>query len=276
MTKQLSHVTLFFALSFILTWLFYGAIILLGLNPYSGTGMVLLICGGCSPTFVGLAMVLITYNKAEKIEYFRRCYQVKRIKASWWLFILLIFPAIFAVSILIDKLMGGVSPEMINLKFVLQNPVSFIPLLLISFMSGPFAEELGWRGYALEPLLQRFGFIKASLLLGVIWCVWHLPLYFMKETWHGQMGFRLSGFWMFLLMTLGMTVIMSFVFVKTKHSILSAVMLHLCSNFTAQLLAKTSDNVEVFRSALTFAVGVALCIYMTKVNRNAPARTNLL
>ncbi len=269
MKKSFKHVTLFFALSFLWTWLFYFAIIFFGLDPYAGIGMILLICGGCSPTFVGIIMVLTTYSKADKIEYFKSCYQIKRIKAQWWLLILLIFPAIFVVSIFVDILMGGSMPEMTNLKAVLLNPVSFIPLLLLSFMSGPFAEELGWRGYALKPLLDRFGLMKASVLIGIIWCVWHLPLFFMPETWHGQIGFQLSGFWMFLLMSVGLSMIMSVVFVKTKQSILSAVLLHLGSNFTAQLLAKTSDNVEMIRSCLTLFAGIALCFYMAKAKKNS-------
>lgn len=267
MNKLLRNVKLFFVLSFIWTWVFYCAIIFFGLDPYAGMGMVLLICGGCSPTFVGLILVITTYSKADKIEYFKSCYQVKRINARWWLFILLIFPAIFAVSILIDMLIGGSPPEMTNLKAVLLDPILLLPLLLLSFMSGPFAEELGWRGYSLKPLMDRFGFTKSSVLLGIVWCVWHLPLFFMPQTWHGQIGFRLSGFWMFLLMSVGLSMIMSFVFTKTKQSILSAVLLHLFSNFTAQLLAKTSDNVEIARSLLTLAVGIALCVNVSFANR---------
>ena len=261
MKRKFKHVTLFFVISCVWTWVFYSAIILFGLSPYTGVGMILFICGGCSPTFVGLIIVLVTYNKAEKLDYLKRCYQVKRIKAGWWLFILLIFPAIYAISIMIGQLMGGVLPEMANIKAVLQNPISFIPLLLISFMSGPFSEELGWRGYALKPLLDKLGFTKASVLIGVIWGIWHWPLFFMPETWHGQMGFKLAGFWMFMLSSVGQAIIISFVFIKTNQSILSSMLLHLGLNFTGQMLAKTSDTVETTANLLAVVIGIALCLY---------------
>jgi hypothetical protein len=58
--------------------------------------------------------------------------------------------------------------------------------------------------------LEKLGFARASTLLGVVWCVWHLPLYFMPATWHGRMGFGLSGFWMFLILSVGLSMIMSF------------------------------------------------------------------
>ena len=277
MKRELKHVTLFFIISCVWTWVFYCAIILFGLSPYAGSGMILLICGGCSPTFVGLIMVLITYDKADKLDYIKRCYQVKRIKAEWWLFILMIFPAIYAISIMIDLLMGGMLPEMANIKAVFQNPVSFIPLLFLSFMSGPFSEELGWRGYALEPLLDRMGFIKASVLIGVIWGIWHWPLFFMPETWHGQMGFKLAGFWMFMLSSVGHSIIISFVFIKTNQSILSSIFLHLGLNFTGQMLAKTSDTVETTANLLAVVIGVVLSLYQYQAEKklNIPVHSNV-
>ena len=263
MKNSLKHVLMFFVFSFIWTWMFYWTIVFFGYSPYEGTGLILFICGGCSPTFTGLIMALATYNKADKIEYIKSLYQVKRIGAGWWLLILLLFPIIRIVSISFDLLKGGTLPEMTVLRAILKDPVSFIPFLLICFMGGPFAEELGWRGFALKPLLDRFGFTKASLLLGLIWGVWHLPLYFMPETWHGQMGFRLTGFWMFLLSTIGLSAIFGFVFIKTNHSILSAMLLHLSTNFTAQLLSNMSDIAETVNCILIFCLGIALCIYVS-------------
>jgi membrane protease YdiL (CAAX protease family) len=268
MNKTSTHVPLFFVITFAWTWVFYFSIIIFGLNPYEGTGLIFLICGGCSPTFTGFIMALITYSKEEKIEYIKRCYQVKRIGARWWLVIILLFPAIYAVGIFFDVFTGGSLPEMTILRSVIQNPVSFIPLLLQGFIfSGPFPEELGWRGFALKPLLERFGFTKASVLLGVLWAVWHLPLFFMPAMWHGQAGFAPAGFWTFILQAVGLTMIMSFVFIKARHSTLSAMMLHLTSNLTAQMLAKISDTVVIASFLIIFIVGIALCVYMGNAKR---------
>ncbi len=255
---------MFFLFTFLWTWVCYFTIILMKLDPYQGTGMVLLILGGCSPTFVGLIMAMATYGKEERISYLRRILKPGRIKAVWWLFILLAFPVIFAASIGLDMLLGGSLPGMVNAKAIWANPVSFFPLLLLSFMSGPFSEELGWRGYALDKLLDRYGFAKGSTLLGLIWGAWHLPLYFMPQTWHGKMGFGLTGFWMFLLLSVGLSFIMSHVYLKTQRSILSAMLLHLMSNFTAQLLQEVSPRVEVIRSLLIFALGAALAVWAAK------------
>lgn len=268
MDKKLKNTVLFFVFTFIWTWLFYFAIIVLGLDPYQGTGMILLICGGCSPTFVAISMMLTTYKNEEKIDYLKRTYQLKRIGVKWWFFIILLFPVIFAVSIGTDLLTGGILPGMTNLRAVITSPISFIPLILLSFMSGPFSEEFGWRGFALDPLLGRFGFTKGSVLLGFVWGVWHLPLYFMPQTWHGQMGFQFAGFPTFILMSIGLAIIMSLVYVSTNRSILSALLMHLFSNFTAQLLAETSKQVEIFRSMFILVIAVFICVYIMKTKKN--------
>lgn len=258
MDSKLKQVIYFFLASFAWTWIFYFAIIIFGLSPYEGTGMILLICGGCSPTAVGIIMVMLTYSKEERLDYFRRIYQLKRIKVSWWLFMILLFPLVFAASIGIDYSLSGSLPQMTNLKAIIANPLIFFPLILLSFMSGPFSEELGWRGYALDPLLYKFGFTKASIILGVVWGIWHFPLYLMPQTWHGQMGFVFSGFWVFMLMSIGISGIMSWVYINTRRSILSAILIHLFSNFTAQLLDPVSPTVEILRGIAIFLLGVIL------------------
>jgi len=253
-----------FASTFLWTWSAYFAIILNRLDPYQGTGMALLILGGCSPTFVGLAMAMATGSRTQRLDYLKRIWQPGRIGRAWWAFLLLAFPVIVAAGIALDLAMGGELPQMANLKAIIANPVVFFPLVLLSFMSGPFSEELGWRGFALDPLIERHGFTGASVLLGLIWGVWHLPLYFMPQTWHGQMGFRFEGFWLFLLMTIGLSSLMSMVYLKTGRSILSAMLMHLGSNFTAQLVAEASPRFELARGLLIFLIGVGVCVYMTR------------
>lgn len=91
----------------------------------------------------------------------------------------------------------------------------------------------------------------------------------MPETWHGQMGFQLTGFWMFILMTIGLASIMSFVYVKTNRSMLSAMLMHLFSNFTAQLFSTYSSNVELFSGILVLAIGAVICIHMIRTKKDA-------
>ena len=94
--------------------------------------------------------------------------------------------------------------------------------------------------------------------------MWHLPLFFMPETWHGQMGFRLAGFWLFLLFQIALSMIMTWVYWNTDRSILSGIFLHFTSNFTAQLLWPYSDRVEALYSILVLAAGAAVCLRLQR------------
>jgi membrane protease YdiL (CAAX protease family) len=131
--------------------------------------------------------------------------------------------------------------------------------VFISLMSGPWSEEFGWRGFALDPLLQRFGTLGGSVLLGLLWGLWHLPLYLMPGTWHAAMGFRLAGFWTFLVLNIGLALVMTWVYLATGRSILTAILLHFAANFSSQLVAPVSDRAEVAHSLLVLAVGLVGC-----------------
>ena len=157
MVKASRNQLLFYVLTFVWTWAWYAPIVLSRISPYEMPGMIFLILGGAGPSIVGVALVLTTYNKDERRDYWQRVISFRRISPLWWLIILLIYPLILAVSSLINALIGGAAPGMEQFTALIANPLSLPMLILLWFMSGPIAEELGWRGYALDPMLTRFG-----------------------------------------------------------------------------------------------------------------------
>jgi membrane protease YdiL (CAAX protease family) len=267
MEKQIKNLILFFAVTFVWTWACYAPIAVGHHNPYEMPWMVLLILGGMGPSLVGVVMAFLTYDKDQRRDYFRRCFSLRRIGLPWWGVIFLIFPAILGVSIAIDLATGGSLPGMDQLRSLVSNPIMWPLAAFISFMSGPWAEEFGWRGYALGPMLKRLGTIRGSVVLGLIWAVWHLPLYFMADTWHAEMGFKFAGFWTFLLHNFGLALLMTWVYLHTNRSILSGMMIHFTSNFSGQLLAPISDQVEVTKTLLILAIGLLGCLLIERRGR---------
>jgi uncharacterized protein len=65
-----------------------------------------------------------------------------------------------------------------RLKMLLPSVWVFAPYLLLMIFLGGGQEELGWRGYIVDPLENRLGPWLGNLVLGVVWAVWHLPLFF--------------------------------------------------------------------------------------------------
>jgi membrane protease YdiL (CAAX protease family) len=263
MSRESRNLLLFFVFTLLATYITYFAIVLAGWSPFEAPGLFLFLIGGSAPSWVGILFVLFTFDREQRREYFQRLLP-RLIPGRWWAIILLVFPLLFAIVYALELLLGGSLPGMELLKAYIAQP-SMLPLaILLGLGSGPIPEEFGWRGYALDPLIRRFGRIPGSLILAVIWGVWHLGLFFMPQTWHGQLGFRFAGFITFMLATVGLTLLMTWVHVNTHGSILAAILMHLMNNQTSTLLAPHPDRVEILRMAVLLVLGLAVCLWMER------------
>lgn len=157
----------------------------------------------------------------------------------WYLYIFLLMPSILILSYLILNIFTVVEFNSILLPVIINQPWSIILIFLYMLaLQGPLGEELGWRGFALDKLLQLFTPIKSSLILGVIWSLWHLPMFFMKGTIQYEIaanGF-IAGFIGYLVYTVMVTILLTILHLKTNGSILAAVLFHTMSNFSHGLI----------------------------------------
>lgn len=103
--------------------------------------------------------------------------------------------------------------------------------------SGGMSEEFGWRGFALPQLQARWNALVSSLILGVIWALWHIPLWFLAGS--SQQG---TSFWPFLGNLLLLSILYTWVFNNAKGSILVAVIFHAMANTAAQMFPIPTDN----------------------------------
>src|SRR5690606_11703585 len=93
---------------------------------------------------------------------------------------------------------------------------------------GALGEELGWRGYALPRLLELTDARAASIILGVVWAVWHLPAFFLASLAQSSVNFGL-----FVINVTAFSVIMTWLFVNTRGSVLWAgIVPHMLFNAT--------------------------------------------
>jgi membrane protease YdiL (CAAX protease family) len=97
-------------------------------------------------------------------------------------------------------------------------PISPLGMLVFLLVAG---EEVGWRGFALPRLLARFGPWSASALLGVVWALWHLPLFYMPGM--PQHGWPFPPFVGY---TVALSVILTFLARQTRGSVIIATLFH--------------------------------------------------
>jgi membrane protease YdiL (CAAX protease family) len=261
------NLIVFFAATLLWTWLAGFIPVWLGITG-TPLGPFIFYFGGGAPSVVGLFMVFLTFPKEARRDYFTRCFSPRRAGVFGFLFPVLFFAAVALVSILFSVyVMGFEMPGMEWIYQVAANPLMIFVMLLLSLVSGPLNEELGWRGYTLDRLFYRFGFLRASLLLGIIWTAWHLAWYFTP----GQAQYQMlqSSIWEALLYVVFNTLlscVVSYVYIIANRSILAAVFTHIMSNFlTSQLLVPFSSGVRsvIFITTSVFCIGMIVYLFVS-------------
>lgn len=107
-------------------------------------------------------------------------------------------------------------------------PLMIVPIFTLIYFTNALPEEYGWRGYALDPLQRRFSAVGASLILGLIWGLWHLPLVFIEGTTQAAIPFH-----EFVLQTMLLAVVYTWLHNNTGGSVLIAALLHTSANTAA-------------------------------------------
>ena len=235
-----------------------------------GLGTFIFYLGGGAPSVVALFLVFLTYPKDKRKDYFRRCFSFAQAGWKWPLITVAVFTLLSVLSIVIGVgILGYEMPTMDYIKAIVNNPLNIFLVLLLSLISGPLNEEFGWRGYALDRLLVRFGFLKGSLILGFIWAIWHLPWYFTP----GQAQYNLlkdSVFHalMFIPSVMLLSVFVSFVYVKTGRSILAGALVHMFSNLIgSQLLSSYTTEISMLIRYTNMAFFIGVIIYTVASRR---------
>lgn len=266
---------IFFVLTLLWTWTFGFIPVIFG-STGTPLGTFLFYFGGGAPSVVALFIVFLTYNKEQRKDYFHRCFSFKYMGWKWPLITVAFFTLITVVSLLLGVgVLGYDMPGMNYIHAVVKNPLNIFFILLITIISGPLNEEFGWRGFALDKLLVKFGFFGASVILGFIWGIWHLAWYFTP----GQAQYHLLQDSVFqavmyipsvILLNFGVT----FVYIKTKRSILAGALVHMFGNLLgSQLLSPYSTEISsVIRYVkMAFFIVLVICTILSKKFKNEVA-----
>jgi uncharacterized protein len=119
--------------------------------------------------FIAVAIVTYRQDGSNGVKtLLKRAWDYRKISNKVWLLpALLIQPVIYFLSYFVMRLSGLPLPDPIQI------PLLLTPALFVLFFIADAGEELGWTGYAIDPMQNRWGALKASFLLGLIWAAWH-------------------------------------------------------------------------------------------------------
>ena len=258
--------------TFAFTWILQCIAILSGQSSKDFPAILFYIIGGCGPSLVALFFVWRNFNVEQRREFWSRVFSPRRIQPIWWIVTLVAVPSAMLLGVWVNTLLGGTMPQMYYFNLLKSQPAE-IPIFIIMMMiGGPLAEELGWRGLLLDAFQKKWSVAVSTLVLFLLWWLWHLPLFFLPGTTQYAWGLFGNMFWLFAMNVFLLTILMSLAHNSNNRSVLAAILIHFSYNVTLSLLVPYS--VQTFAFMTTFlAVLVVGTLTIQKLNfiKNQPA-----
>jgi membrane protease YdiL (CAAX protease family) len=250
----------FFILTYLISWGFWFSMVALSLDLKDPVGSIINGLASYGPTLAGLILTAILFGSDGLLQLSARLSPSKMRVRSYLTVILLPF-LIMIVALMISLFMDGSFPTK------LAGGAWILPLVLealrIFFFGGALGEEIGWRGFALPRLLSNNSPFKASLILGLIWGIWHAPIYFVSGS--GQNDMLKSGgsfvmlFPAFVVWTIGLAVLFTWVYKKTNGNLLMAILFHTAVNtavFFPSVIGAQSGIIPLLNAGLTWVAAI--------------------
>ena len=244
------QIIFFFVLTFLLSWFPW----------YSRIAPEVMAMG---PSLAALIIVIITGGKKGVIDWLRP-FVHWRVNLRYWLIALCGTAVMYLTGVGVFILFGGKTPPFTMIK----DELNLIPLYLVMVVlmpwNGPVGEEFGWRGFALPKLQEKYSPLVASLMIGAVWGLWHLPSFFASQ---GVISAIVSalGFGFIVPYTLGTianSILMTWLYNKSKGSALIAgIIWHAGINFWAPVLL--SDSSLVAAQQGTHLPTIVPALYLT-------------
>jgi uncharacterized protein len=240
----------YFFLTYAVTWACFIAAAEISQGPELAAHAVvrefLLLLGTFAPALAALAMTAHTDGRGGARALLGRMLHWQ-VAAPFYLFAIVYMPGIKLSVALAHRLMTGAWP-----RFGAE-PWFIIAVAIIISTPMQAGEEIGWRGYALPRLAARFGFARASLLLGLVWAGWHLPLFFLPGAdKYGQ------SFPVWALQSVALSTAITWLYARTNGSLLLTMLMHSAVNQTLGIVP--SGNASARNP---FALHASLVMWIT-------------
>lgn len=238
----------FFVLTFVGSWVCLAPMVLgqdgLGILPYSvpfALYVVLFIAASfLGPTLAAL-VVTAALDGRPGIKQFLRRYVQWRVGVRWYLLIAFGFPVIYLLA---ASIWMGVRP----LQVMVQQWSTFFTTYLFALLIFPallqWGEEPGWRGFAQTRLQRPYGALRASLIVGFLHAVWHLPTYLLVVGPPAAGPFNLARFAFNTGAVMIVTLLFTWIFNGGGQSILVAVLTHASFNASQAWLGTLIPDVS--------------------------------
>jgi uncharacterized protein len=242
----------FFALTFAWSWTCWLlAPIVKADSNFASNALFFL--GGFGPTVAAVTVVGMTSGYGGLRAWLGKCLQWRN-RWGWMTLAFLVPLAVLTLAAAMHMVLGGsvaAPPNAGRVALLLAN------FGLVFLVGGPLGEELGWRGYAQPAMQERMGWRTCSLVLGAVWGVWHLPLFFLAGSSQNQ-GSILA----FFVLIVATSVFYTWLFNRSVGSVVPALLLHTASNSWPSVVPILPSDAEQRPYLFVVALVVTAAIWL--------------
>ena len=246
---------LFFICAYLFTWIFWVPAVFVPEGP----GAVLMLIGLFAPAVVSTVFVLVSGCDELKRDLWNKVAGFYKVKWANVLGAVAVFALIVVVSILLSLLFGQPKEQ-----FSFTEDFSFtgvgIGTAFVTVTVASIIEEVGWKGYCEDSIGEYMNWFWESMLFGILWSLWHLPLIFIEGTY--QAGLMVSPLYVinFFISGIPLGFIITWVYLVSDRSILACMIFHLFVNFMQEKIAMTPQTKCVETVVCVIAAGIiVLC-----------------
>lgn len=256
---------LFVAITIIWTWGVLAIPVVFGMDFENNVTKVSYILAGASPSVIGLTFLLVSEDRIYIRSFLKRLITLGNSSAIVLLAVFTLVPAITLISAYASFLITSVNPDFFELVAHSKDLTGLMLFAVFTFVFGPLAEEIGWRGYLMDCWKPK-GILVYGVGIGLIWTLWHLPMFFIEGTY--QNSLLLKGaipIICFALSTIALGVIIGYI-TKRTGSILPAILFHFSINFTGEIIPLELTG-EIINTIILLIIASGI-IYMNPEKRS--------
>ncbi len=226
----------FYVLTFAISWLVWSPLVI---RRATSPSAVLVIMAGAFGPLLAAWLVTAIVSGREGVRAWARAIVRVRVGVLPYVFALGLPLLLAAAASALYRLLGGETPA----GWALPPAYAYIPSFLMVLLVGGGQEEPGWRGFALPRLQERLSPLVASIVIGLLWALWHLPLFYVPAS--SQSAAQYPFGW-YILNVLAVAIAFTWLYNRSKRSVFLVMLLHAGANAVGIFLPVTAA-----RSALS-------------------------
>ncbi|HEX3578503.1 MAG TPA: type II CAAX endopeptidase family protein [Thermoanaerobaculia bacterium] len=225
----------FFFITFAITWPCFSVVAAFSAGAAPDFALLrgpILFLGIFAPAIVALSLTARAQRTPGVLALLHTLVQAD-VGVRWYAFAIGYMAAVKLTVALLHRVLLGAWPRFGGEAWYVMLAATFFSTIV----GGQSGEEIGWRGFALPRLAARFGYGIGSIILGVIWALWHLPLFFVREAdTYGQ------SFFLYALQVTAISVAIAWLYQRTNGSLLLTMLMHSAINQTKDIVPSHLDG----------------------------------